>query len=435
MSSHITPAGEVALRYDKITGDRYHSREFMSREWEKMWTKVWHLGGISKQIPEPGDYVLHNFMNESVVMIRQAGGAIRAFYNTCQHRGNRLLTVEEGRVKSLQCPYHGWTYSLDGVVTEVLNPEDFPQGDPCGKLKLKEVACEEWNGLVWYSMDENPVPLIEYLNPVPDLLRNRNIASMERVVWRTLSVETNWKFSPDNFNEAYHVSVVHPQFKPIIDEDYRNTVFEMYPSGHNRMIQKGQPSSNADEPGKVGEPWADLLKSWDLDPDAFEGRAQEGRRALQMQMRKLCKSRGYLHYQDWDDDELTDYFHHTLFPNVTLTATPDGVHMYRTEPHPSDPNKCTFDYWFFAPAVEGLDSVSTIIGERPYEAAEHEFLTYGSEMSFDTTRLGTFLDQDLSVGVTQQQGLNSRGFSGAYLSGQESRVQRFHEVLNDYLES
>ena len=110
-----------------------------------------------------------------------------------------------------------------------------------------------------------------------------------------------------------------------------------------------------------------------------------------------------------------------------------SVHFFRTEPHPTDPEKCTFDYWFFAPPVEGQAEVVTICGPRPLQEAEPEQIEYGSGAVIEDM-MDSFLIQDLGVAVGQQQGFHSRGYRDAILSGQESRVRRFHEVLNDYLE-
>jgi len=198
------------------------------------------------------------------------------------------------------------------------------------------------------------------------------------------------------------------------------------------MIEQGQPSMRAMHPNEVEPAWEMMLREWDLDPADFKGRAREGRLALQAQKRKLGKERGYRHFDSMFDDELTDYFHHTLFPNVTLTGTSDGLYMYRTEPDPHDPEWCTFDCWYMVHPIEGCDTVETIYGTRPVVEAEHELVVFGEPGS--SHHLGDFVDQDLSVAVTQQRGFRSRGYVDAYLSGQESRIRRFHEVLNDYLE-
>lgn len=420
------------LRGDPIAGDRYYSQEFAQKEWDHMWTKVWHVGGRESEIPEAGDFIVHNFKRESVIMARQKNGGIRAFYNSCKHRGNRLVWSQEGS-GDYTCSYHGWVYGPDGVLKHAQDPEDVVGGDPCGKVSLSEVACDTWGGFVWYTMDPNAPSLLDFLDPIPDLFANRPIGDAIRVVWRQFDVDANWKFTSDNFNESYHLPTVHPQLSENTDEDYKNTIFESYPNGHNRMIEQGQPSLRAPKPNEVEGVWGDMLKAWDLDPADFAGRSRDGREALQKQMRELGPSRGYKHYDKYDDGELTDYFHHTLFPNVTMTATFEGVHFFRTEPHPTDPEKCTFDYWFLAPRVEGMTEIATICGMRPMEAAEFEFHHYGSGQPIPDM-MDSFLAQDLSVAIGQQHGFHSRGYTDAILTGQESRVRRFHEVLNDYIE-
>ncbi len=423
----------ISLRGDRMSGDRYYCKDFARREWDHMWTKVWHVGGRTAELEDAGDFITHNFLRESVMMVRQDDGSIRAFHNSCQHRGNRLVMGQSGSLPGgFTCSYHGWRWGVDGTLEHAQDAEDFPQGNPCGKLKLKEIPCGTWGGFVWYSFNESAMPLLDYLHPIPALLGGRKPEDMTRVLWRTIRVNTNWKFSPDNFNESYHLTAVHPQMQQIVDEDYRNTIFEMYPTGHNRMIERGQPSMRANRPNEVEPIWEAMLKEWDLDPEDFKGRARDGRVALQQQKRKIGPSRGYKAFDDLLDDELTDYFHHTLFPNVTLTGTSDGLHMYRTEPDPNDPEWCTFDYWYMVPKVEGQAEVQTLYGVRPFAEAAHEQTIFGEGDS--DYHLGDFLAQDLSVAVTQQQGFHSRAYKDAYLSGQESRIRRFHEVLNDYLE-
>lgn len=433
VTSKISPmdGGTSAhLRGDKITGDRYYSPAFMEREWEQMWTRVWHIGARAVEMPEPGDYVVHNLRHESVLLVRQEDGSVRAFYNVCRHRGNRLVWTDIGSQPSFTCTYHSFRWGLDGVLENVQDPHDFAGGNPCGKLKLKEVACDQWGGFIWYNMDPDARPLLEFLDPMPLLLQNRDLASMTRVVHRKVAVDTNWKFASDNFNESYHLPTVHPQMTQMIDEDYRATTFEIYPNGHNRMIELGQPSMRSGMPNEVEPIWADMLRQWDVDPADFAGRSRAGREALQQAKRRLGPARGHHYVTKLADNELTDYFHHTLFPNITITATPinGSVHLFRTEPHPTDPEKCTFEYMALQPPIEGQDEVPTVCGMRPLGEAELENLTYGVD------EVGDFVDQDLGVAVMQQKGLRSRGYDDAFLCEQEARVRRFHEVLNDYLE-
>lgn len=418
------------LRGDKITGDRYYSKEFMQREWDTMWTRVWHIGCKLSEIPESGDFVQHNIMQESVLLVRQDDGSVRAFYNVCQHRGNRLVWVEEGSLPAFTCAYHGWKYSLAGNLIEAQDPEDFRGGNPCTKVKLRELRCQTWGGFAWYTMADDIPDLQEFLHPMPTLLANRNLDTLKRVVWRKVKVRTNWKFASDNFNESYHLPVVHPQMRQMIDEDYRATVFEMYEHGHNRMIELGRPSMRADHPNQVEPIWEMMLKAWDIDPEEYQGKSRDARIALQKAKREKGAARGHTYIDNLEDDELTDYFHHTIFPNITITATPvDGqVHVFRTEPDPVDPESCTFEYWCLAPSLGDGVMIPTVSGPRAHEEAEVENLVFGED------DVGDFVDQDLAVAVWQQKGLHSRGYQDAHLSEQEARIRRFHEVLNDYLE-
>jgi phenylpropionate dioxygenase-like ring-hydroxylating dioxygenase large terminal subunit len=415
------------LRGDPMTGDRYWSTEWMDKEWEHMWKRVWHIGGRVADMPGAGDYVVHNFRHESVLLVRQTDGSFRAFFNVCQHRGNRLVWNESGGVPAFTCAYHGWRYRLDGSLDHAQNPENFSGGDPCKHVKLVQVPCDTWGGFVWFSMDQGARPLLQFLHPIPTLLKNRDMESMVRTVWRRVSVDTNWKFACDNFNESYHLPAVHPMMGVYVDEDYRSHDFEIYANGHNRVVEPGRPSARLEANNSY---WNGLLKSWDIDPSLYAGKPNEARLALQRAKRTLGPGRGMTYMNKLTDEELTDFFHHTCFPNVTITGSPgEGtVHIFRTEPHITDPGKCTFEYMGLNPRIEGATEILTVSGMRPFEEAEPEVLTYGID------NVGDFIDEDLSVAVQQQRGLRSMGYQDAKLSEQEARVRRFHEVLNDYIE-
>lgn len=422
-------ASEPILRGDPMEGSRYYSADFMAREWENMWTRVWHIGGLVSQLEEPGDVITHNVGPESILMVRDEKGAVRAYYNVCLHRGNRLIHVEEGHLRQLVCSYHGWAYDLSGTVCNVQDPEDFPKGNPCGKLRLNEIPCETWGGFVWFNMDPKAESLRDYLGVVADQLDVYGMENMVRVLHMTVEVECNWKIIQDNFNESYHLPTLHPELNTMIEDSYQDTEFEIYRSGHNRMLMKGGMPAKSSGTMSITEPLAQLMQGWDLDPDDFADRPRDIRKALQQQKRKLGPARGFHHYEHLSDEQLTDFYHYTLFPNVSLTMSSDGFQLLRPQPHPKDPEKCYFDHWYLSPVVEGVKKVETPAGiDRPVEPAEHEVFKHGEKS------VGAVADQDLSIAVGQQLGLRSRGYTDSYLSGQENRVRRFHEVLNDYLE-
>lgn len=416
------------LRGDPITGDRYYSTEFMQQEWEHMWTRTWQVGAVEAQFPASGCVVTHEIGKESILMVRDDEGRIRAFYNVCQHRGNRMVECKETRVKRLVCNYHSWCYGLNGrLLIAKDSANDFPQGNPVGKLGLKEVHCEVFAGLVWINMDPNARPLRESLGVVADQLERYEMDKMVRVMHMTAEVECNWKVIQDNFNESYHVSALHKELATFIDDDYQNTDFEIYRNGHTRMLMKGCLPSPTARQGEVQEPLASIMRHWQLNPEDYQGRPDEARLAVQQQKRKLGEERGFSHFSNLTDEQLTDYHHYTLFPNMSFTMAADSFQILRPQLHPTDPEKCLFDHWFFVRAENGQTEAETPVGVRPVAPAEHEVFKHGEKS------IGFVADQDLSVAVAQQRGLNSRGYSDSYLAGQEARVRRYHEVINDYI--
>ncbi|MDR2857023.1 MAG: aromatic ring-hydroxylating dioxygenase subunit alpha [Novosphingobium sp.] len=417
------------VRGDTITAERYISREWMELENRHLWPKVWHLGGVIAEFEEPGDIVRHNFGKDSVIMVKQEGGAIRAFYNTCPHRGNRLILNDSTCMPSITCAYHSWKFDLDGTLIKVQDPDDFAGGDPCGKLRLAELRCETWGPFVFWCMDDDAAPLIEWLSPFPERLAGYGLDNWVRVLKLSSDCEFNWKIVRDNFNESYHLPTIHPEVATFINDGLPSTLFEMYPSGHNSMWMVGhQATSRKDyESGKTPSPLDEIARGWGIDPDEYTGRTSGIRQAVIEAKRRLGPQRGYTNYADMSDQQLADYFHCTLFPNLTLTMSPEQCQILRTEPHPTDPEKCIFQHWCLYPPIEGMKEVETPIGMAPLEHdAVHYHTRYGDGIS-----LGFVADQDLSIGTTQQQGLNSRGFKGCTLPLQEKRIQRFHELLND----
>lgn len=424
------------LRGDPITGDRYYSKEFARKEWEKLWKKIWHVAGRINQLEEPGDYIVHDFMHESVIVVRQDDGGIRAFYNVCRHRGQRLVE-QSSYAKVFKCPYHGWEWRRDGGLAHVQDPDDFPQGDPCGKLTLKEVRCDTWGGFVWYTMDPEAPSLLDFLEPMPELYKNFPMDSLVRVAWFRVELNTNWKFATDNFVESYHTRTLHPQVPPWIDQDVASARHEMYPKGHGRTVQPMRPSLTDRLPEGQEGPFDALLRQWEIDPDAypdFAAKAMQGWLDLKAAKRRLWKEKGYLHYEHLDDEQLTDSLHTVMFPNVTLSVLPDNLIFFRTEPHADDPNKCYFDLWSMVYPVEGqAEAWAVMIGPRPVEEADYQYRVFDRGRGLPEIE-GEIVYQDMMIAEAQQRGLHSQGYEDAYLAAQETRVRFFHEVLNDWLD-
>jgi phenylpropionate dioxygenase-like ring-hydroxylating dioxygenase large terminal subunit len=412
-----------------LDGRRYTSAEFFADEWEGMWTKVWLLLGRESAMSEPGSFQVEEVGPESIIMVRQDDGSIRAFYNVCQHRGSRLMFGASGQVEKFVCPYHSWTYATDGQLTVAQDSEDFPQ-NPCDHIRLSELRCETFAGFVWVTMHDDPPTLREYLGPLWDDWVTYGPDDWQRVTALTVNVPCNWKVLQDNFCESYHLPTVHPQLRDSHEDSYLHTDFDMSSTGHNRMIMKGATPSvtqYGNEP-PLPEPLAERLTMWDMDPAQFEDRALDVRAALQEQMRVLGAQRGHTHYPNLNDQQLTDAHHYNVFPNCSLTFGPDGVLLQRMRPHPTDPQQCVFDHWYYAFVPAGTDVVGAQTNIRVDGIeAEHQVFDFGDQP------MGIIPDQDIAITTGQQLGVRSRGYKGAYISGQETRIAWFHQVIDEYI--
>jgi len=425
------------MRGSLLEGVRYTCAEFFEKEWEGMWTKVWLLLGRESELPDPGDWQMEPVGIEEILMVRQTNGGVKAFYNVCQHRGNPLVEDAKGSVKRFVCKYHSWAYLPDGELNFAPDKDDFPEGNPCGKVRLSELSCETFAGFVWVNMDPKCMSLKEYLGPIWDEWALRNLHTWKRTLANSMWLPCNWKVVLDNFNESYHVPTVHmgattetnrKEIRGHINTYFKETRFDLADEGHNRMIMEGGYGvGSTDKDGNILEPLASQLRYWDLDPEDFKSKPEDTRKALQQAKRRLGPSRGFEHYARVPDEQFTDAFHYTLFPNFAVSLWSDGFHFLRARPHPDDPQQCLFDnFWYASPA--SLDA-GTELNRGSEQEVERTLLEYGSGVS-----IGLGIDDDVRVFVTQQRGFRSRGFKGVYLSSQESRIRRYHELIDDYIE-
>lgn len=423
---------EPEFKNTPITPDRYFSKEWAQREWDTIWTRTWQIAGVFDQLKREGDWLTADFGHETIVCVRGAEGEVRAFYNVCQHRGMPVASGEQGHAKRLVCPYHGWAYDLAGTLKTVPDEADFIQGSPCGKLNLVEVKCEVWAGFVWINMDENAVPLRDFLGPIAAQIDTYPMDKMVRTHWMTVEGDFNWKLIQDNFNESYHVPFVHPQTKFVMEYSHRFCQFDMFPEGHARMFMPGAGPTKQLRGGEneTLEYLREELQFWDLDPEQFRGgKTGEIRRALQQAKREKGAEKGY-DFSTYHDDQLTDHWHFTIFPNLSFSLKPDGNIWLRGRPHETDPEKCYFDMWYMTLFPEGT--------ERYYSQSMAEWVDVAVPAPHIQGKVGEIdmgpgISQDVDVWGVQQRGLHSRGYTRDYLPWQERRLRFFHENLEAWM--
>jgi len=415
--SPVTPAGKEPdpdLGHELIRKERYTSAEFMQLEWERIWKKVWLLGAVESDLREPGDFVATEIGRESVLIVRQADGGVRAFYNVCLHRGNRLRPAGAGSADSFKCQYHHWEYALDGSFKRIPDLDTFPQGAPPCR-GLKELPCAAWGGFVWFSLDPDVGPLGDFLDPVHKHLDPYNFPQMALTRDITVEWNCNWKASVDAFNESYHVQGIHPQLMWYLhDLDIQIDCFER----HNRyLIPFATWSPRVRRPPAIPDPIKVIMKTAGMDPADYDEPYENIRRDVQQWKRKHGPAQGK-DYSRLNDDQLTDDYHYLIFPNVTLNVHADDLMLFRQRPHPTDPDRMFYDIWTFELVPEGHEWPA-----RP----KHQHFKHGEKS------IGLVLDQDAANLPGVQAGMHSAAFEGLWIGAQELRIRHFHKVIDDYV--
>ncbi len=194
----------------------YADPEILRREQERIFRPAWQYAGHVGQLAEPG-YFAAAAGATPVVVTRPRDGELRAFLNVCRHRGFPVASGE-GRRETLQCPYHAWTYGLDGCLRAAPRSEEEPEF-PQDELGLKPVAVDTWGPFVFVNAGPEPEPLADALGSMPAQLAELGLdvdALVHHTRWET-ELEANWKIVCENFLECYHCQVAHPAFAEVID--------------------------------------------------------------------------------------------------------------------------------------------------------------------------------------------------------------------------
>ncbi|MCB1366165.1 MAG: aromatic ring-hydroxylating dioxygenase subunit alpha [Rhodobacteraceae bacterium] len=188
----------------------YTSDTVYADDIERIIMQDWHFAGLAGEIPDPGDFMLFELLDESVILSRGADGAIHALANVCRHRGSRVCLDRRGTARRFTCPYHAWVYDLDGSLRSArLMGDDLDRA----ALGLKKVPMELFHGMIFVSFAARPTSFAAIradLDPVlaPFALERTKIACR-----KSYPVAANWKLLVENYNECYHCAPAHPEFR------------------------------------------------------------------------------------------------------------------------------------------------------------------------------------------------------------------------------
>ncbi|MFA7439727.1 MAG: aromatic ring-hydroxylating dioxygenase subunit alpha [Sphingomonadaceae bacterium] len=418
------PIPDIGL--SRVDGERFHSREFMEREWTHIWSKTWNIGCHESELPEPGSFRVHKIGHESLLFVRGEDGVIRGFYNICQHRGNILCQTNEGDVDRFKCPFHGWEWNLDGTLRQVMHPQLFPQfhgGVPEKELDLPPIRTDRWGGWIWFNLDLHAMPVADYLGEAGRHLESYQLEKYSLVDYKTFEWKGNWKHAHDAFNESYHFEALHPEFLNFAEGF--DVPIELL-GIHSRMLNFNMTVSELlDDPDSITPLRARMMRL----PEDHKGSPRDVHLDVVARKRAM-QDETYLPYKDLNDEQLVHQYHYTFFPGTTMTCTPEMVIIFRYRPHENDPNYCYYDFLITRHDAPGTPA--PVFEHRLYRHDELPDYADAFEGAFDPV-LANVLQQDGTNMPTMQEGTRSAGFRGMILGEQEVRLRHFHQVVDRFL--
>ena len=216
-----------------IPTERYTDPAFYQAEVTRLFRRTWLFAGHESELPEPGSYKTFSHTRSPIVIVRGQDGVVRAFYNSCRHRGAPVTRDECGTARRLTCQYHSWSYDTEGVLKGLPDERSFAEVDKAA-LGLVPVRCEIWEGWVFINEDPDAGPLTDQLGPICDEMAEIDGPSMRLVGTQSHQLEANWKLMVDAFLEVYHVRTIHPDNAALLYDDQATTV-AMLPNGNSRL--------------------------------------------------------------------------------------------------------------------------------------------------------------------------------------------------------
>lgn len=423
----------------RISTGRYTSNEIADREKELIWMRVWQVACREDEIPEPGDWFEYRLFDQSYVIVRGKDGQIGGYVNACRHRGNKIFMERSGTCRAagrIVCPYHMWSYDLDGRLWRVSRPDLV---GPIDKEQhgLLAVSVECFAGFIFLNPNPDAPPLREFLGDAAELLEPYHLEEMVPVLNVRERIDCNWKVVVDAFSEGYHIDSIHPELLRVLSIDSEKERFGFF--GDHFVVAvpfevanvagfgpEEQVDGIRELPGTfpgVG----DVLPSFDILVDGYrdgEGKLNlpDGvtrRTLLQQATRETWTGKG-LDVSDLTDAQMSDNHAWLLFPNLFVTVRAGEATIIVAYPDPDgDPNRCVWQvisYMWLAREQRDAARAELIEVDRP-----------GSYKYF------LALQQDYEQMPRQQAGLRNSRLEHLSLTKHEIRIAHFHRSIDRYL--
>lgn len=349
----------------------YRDAEFAALERERVFRPSWQVVCHVSDIPAPGDWHTLDYIGESVIAVRGRGGVLRAFANVCRHRGSRLVDGASGCAKKLVCPYHAWTYDLDGRLAGVPDAASYPALNK-EKSGLVPVALEVWRGFVFVRLENDGGPSVAaMMAPYEAMIapyRFEELEALGRVTLRPR--EVNWKNVGDNYSDGLHIPVAHP--------------------GLTRLFGK---SYGVEADAHVDRMWGDMIER----PSANWSERMYQRLLPPVPLLPETAQRHWLYFKLW--------------PNVAFDIYPDQVDFMQWLP--TGPTSCL------------IREISYVLPDTRREMRAARYLNWRINRQVNA--------EDTALIARVQQGMESRSFSMGPLSDKEVCLKHFCRRIRDII--
>lgn len=412
------PLVDVPLTSVPVT--RYTSQAFHDLEMERLWPRVWQMACREEEIPEVGDYTIYEIGPSSIIVVRTQQG-IRAHHNVCRHRGRKLCDFETGHAASFICPFHGFSWNVDGSLRSVTSEWDFPHIDQ-SNFDLTPVQADTWGGWVFVNMDMAAEPLSKFIGDLP-----KHFAPWrpeERYVEAHVGkvMKCNWKLCQEAFMEAFHVITTHPQILVGIGDE--NSQYDAWGNFSRAITPNGTPSPHIKTSPTEQELFDSvIMRSMDDPPSP---RVPDGMTARAMM---AAGARADLQPVVGDnvaiaDAEVSDSIYYTLFPNFHPWGGYNRI-VYRFRPWQNRVDRSLMECYYLSP----------FSGERP-DPAPLKLLDEDTPWT-EAPELGllakVFTQDTFNLPQVHAGLLAAKYDEVVFARYQETKIRHFHYLLSQWM--
>jgi Rieske 2Fe-2S family protein len=289
-----------------MPGEYYRSPAILAEERERLFPAMWHCVGRSAALTLAGNFVVRDVAGESIILVRGRDRELRAFFNVCRHRGTRICREAAGQFsETIQCPYHAWTYGIDGRLIGAPHMQDAAGFDK-KDYPLHQAAVAEWEGFVFVNVGDDVRPFDDWFAPMQGRLSRYDLGALEVHHRVTYDVAANWKLVFQNYSECLHCPMIHPELSAVLP----------YTSGANDLTE------------------GPFLGGYMEINEPHESATLSGR---------AC---GRLVSATLSDDDRHRAYYYTLMPNMLLSIHPDYVNYYIVTPVAPDRTMVESEWMF-----------------------------------------------------------------------------------------